>query len=83
MNEKKRSTLRTLSKVSAGVGFFLAMAASGTSDFRDELKYVDEETRLYHESTIMSEQTEKRVMLTSLAMLVAGAVGLVATQKQR
>lgn len=83
MNEKKRSALRALSKVSAGVGFFMALGAAGTSDFRDELKCQDEETYAYHESNIISEQTERRVLITALAMMGVGVFGLAATGKQR
>lgn len=81
MNEKNRSMLRTLSMVSAGIGFMLALGAAGTSDFRDELQYVDEETRISKESELISKQGEKRMTLTAMALMGIGAAGLIMTEK--
>ncbi len=81
MNEKNRSMLRTLSMVSAGVGVMLALGAAGTSDFRDELQYADEETRISIESELISEQGEKRMTLAAMALMGIGAAGLIMTEK--
>ena len=81
MNETNRSLLRTLSMVSAGIGFFFALGAAGTSDFRDELRYADEETRIREESKIISEQGEKRMATAAMALMGFGAIGLLATEK--
>ncbi len=81
MNEKNRSMLRTLSMVSAGVGFMLALGATGTSDFRDELQYVDEETRISKESELISKQGEKRMTSAAMALMGIGAAGLIMTEK--
>lgn len=83
MNEKKRKLLRTLSMASAGTGFVLALAVAGTSDFRDELQYADEETRNYHEKRIISQQTETLLNGAALLALAGGCAGLFLTEKQR
>ena len=49
--------------MSAGVGFMLALAASGNSDFRDELKDSDAETRARYEKEVMSEKKIKDMAL--------------------
>ena len=83
MNKKKRSLLRNLSIMSAGVGFMLALAASGNSDFRDELKDSDAETRACYEKEVMSEKKIKDMALTAIAMMSAGVIGLMCAEKKR
>lgn len=82
MNKKKRDLLRTMSKISAGAGIILALAAAGTSDFRDELQYADEETRDYHEKRIISQKTENTLGGVAMLALAGGCVGLFLTEKQ-
>lgn len=83
MNKKNRSLLRNLSIMSAGVGFMLALVASGNSDFRDELKDSDAETRARYEKEVMSEKKIKDMALTAIAMMSAGVIGLMCAEKKR
>lgn len=83
MNKKKRALLRNLSIMSVGVGFMLALAASGNSDFRDELKDSDMETRARYEKEVMSEKKIKDMSLTAMAMMGAGVIGLMCAEKKR
>ena len=83
MNKKKRALLRNLSIMSVGVGFMLALAASGNADFRDELKDSDAETRARYEKEVMSEKKIKDMALTAIAMMSAGVIGLMCAEKKR
>ena len=83
MKNKKRTLLRTLSATSVGVGFMLALLASGTDDFRSELISMDEEKRAVYESEVVSEKEVKNMAITALAMMSAGAVGFMLAVKKR
>ncbi len=82
MKEDRRSMIRTLATMSAGVGFFLALGAAGTSDYRETLRYEDEETREKAESVIISEKAEKAMMGTAFVALGLGGIGLALTEKK-
>ena len=83
MKNKKRTLLRTLAGTTAGVGFVLALLASGMDDFRSELISMDEENRALYEREIASEKEVKNMALTALAMMSAGAVGFMLAGKKR
>ena len=69
--------------VSTGVGAFLLLSAASTSDFRDELQYADEETRTYHESRLISPNTEVAMGALGMAALIAGAIGIHKTEENK
>lgn len=84
MNKKKRSLLRNLSIMSVGVGFMHLLAASGNADFRDELlKDADMENRARYEKEVMSEKKIKDMTLAAIAMMSAGVIGLMCSEKKR
>ena len=83
MKNKKRALLRTLAGTTAGVGFVLALLASGKDDFRSELIRMDEENRALYERETASEKEVKNMALTALAMMSAGAVGFMLAGKKR
>lgn len=82
MTEKRRTWLRNLSLTSVGVGMMLALAAAGTSDFHDELRYADEATRIREEKRLASEESMFKMLGTSIVVLGAGVVGLHLTEKK-
>lgn len=82
MTEKQRSWLRGLSLTSVGVGMLMAIAAAGTSDYRDELQYADEETRMREEQRIASNESINKLLGASFVVLVAGAAGIHLTEKK-
>ena len=82
MTEKRRTWLRNLSLTSVGVGMMLALAAAGTSDFRDELQYADEATRIRKEKRLASEESIFKMLGASIVALGAGVAGLHLTEKK-
>ena len=82
MKTDMHSIVRTLSGVSAGIGMILAMCAAGTMDYRDSLRYEDEEVREKAESTIASEKEVEHAAYAAFAALGAGAIGLAVTKKK-
>lgn len=82
MKKDRRSMIRTLATMSAGIGFFLALGAAGTSDYRETLRYEDEEIRKKAESVIVSKKTEKAIIGTAFVALGLGAIGLALTEKK-
>ena len=86
MKETTRQTVRALSYVSGAIGFVCALGAAGTSDARDELRFMDEEERTKVEATLASEKAVRNLTKVGLFTLAAGVVGLTITdktQKQR
>ena len=83
MNEDKRKLIRTLAGFSAGIGLIMGLCAAGTSDFRDQLRYADEETRAKAEAEIVRESTEQKMLAVSTLMMLGGAIGLATTEKKQ
>lgn len=70
--------------MSVGVGFMHLLAASGNADFRDELlKDADMENRARYEKEVMSEKKIKDMTLAAIAMMSAGVIGLMCSEKKR
>lgn len=82
MTETQRSWLRGLSITSVGVGMLMAIAAAGTSDYRDELQYADEETRAREEQRVASDKTIYNMLGASFIAMAAGAAGINFTEKK-
>ena len=83
VNKKKRSLLRTLSVMSAGAGLVLALAASGNSDFLDDLKNSEPEARARYEKEVISEKQIMNMALSGILLMGVGVVGLLCSEKKR
>lgn len=83
MKESKRLFIRSLSGWGAGIGALLALGWAGTGDFREELRYQDEETRAKLESRIVSQKGENALGGAAAITLVASAIGLAVTEKNQ
>lgn len=82
MKENVRELLRTLSMVSAGVGFVLLMGEVGKPEKYDEFRYKSAEKNKKTESAMINKHDEKNKSTFGTVAMFAGLIGLIMTEKK-